>query len=294
MTRSFTHNIGPLDGVEPHLADALQEVGSRTGSLVRAMTAYLVALAFGLTEEAAQSLGCGIEYLHTASLVFDDFPSMDNAVLRRGAPCLHVSHGEAVATLAALGLINRGYSLLWKGIHHAAPSRRAEAGNWIDAKLGVQGLLGGQAWDLHAWLDEKSAAKISKVAAQKTADLLRLTLVLPAIVGSGSSKEIQLLDRLGLLRGLAYQAADDLKDVFSLEVHSGKTSGRDQQLGRPNLVIAKGVTAASARLARLVAMGDRVQSALPGPAGRWRMLDMIRVEAPVLRASPEEQLAAAV
>ena len=292
MAGSFTHGIGRLNGVEPRLAAALRDILSRPGSLVRAVTAYLVGMAMGMGEEAARAMACGIEYLHTASLIFDDFPSMDDAYLRRGYACLHVAHGEAVATLAALALVNRGYALMWQGIQQAGPSRRIEAGAWIDSKLGVGGLLGGQAWDLHGWGAGQNAADVSEIAARKTADLLRLTVVLPAIVGHGSRRDIQLLDRLALLRGLAYQAADDLKDVISDEGTSGKTGGRDQELGRPNLVAAEGMAAAAARCVRLIAMGDRVQRTLPGPAGRWSMLDLIRVPVPEGAAELRERLSA--
>lgn len=293
MTEAFKNNIGRLDGVEPKLAAAMWDILARPGSLVRAVAAYFMALAMGLSEEAAQSLGCGIEYLHTSSLIFDDFPFMDNALLRRGAACLHVIHGEAVATLAALALVNRGYSLLWQSMSRTTPERRMEAGQWVEARLGLHGLLGGQAWDLHAWQGSPNTTDASMVAARKTADLIRLTLVLPAMVGNGTAHEIHLLDRLALLRGLAYQAADDWKDVASAEEHSGKTSGRDEALQRPNLVVAKGFAAASARCSRLIALGDRVQQALPGPAGRWQMLELIRVTTPDLPAPSPEHLPAA-
>ena len=75
---------------------------ARPGSLVRAVTAYLVGIEMGVAEEAARAVACGIEYLHTASLVFDDLPAMDDARTRRGAPCPHVVHGEAVAMLEQL------------------------------------------------------------------------------------------------------------------------------------------------------------------------------------------------
>ncbi|MEO7100170.1 MAG: polyprenyl synthetase family protein, partial [Luteolibacter sp.] len=151
----------------------------------------------------------------------------------------------------------------------------------IDGRLGIAGVIGGQAHDLSGWRGEQSAADVSEVAARKTGDLLRLTLVLPAIVGNGTPREIQLLDRLALLRGLAYQAADDLKDVISHQDVSGKTGGRDEELGRPNLVAAEGLPAALRRFCRLVETADRVQAALPGPPERWMMLEMLRVPMPV-------------
>lgn len=277
---SFAQGMGPMHRVEPRLAAALGDILARPGSLVRAVTAYLIGIEMGVAEEAARAMACGIEYLHTASLVFDDLPAMDDARMRRGATCPHVLHGEAVAMLAALAIINRGYAMIWQGIRRASPERREQAGEWVDARLGTRGVIGGQAFDLSGWRGEQSAAEVSEVAARKTGDLLRLTLVLPAIVGRGTNREIQLLDRIGLLRGLAYQAADDLKDVLVPEDASGKTGGRDAELGRPNLILAEGFQATLRRFKRLRQTGDRVQAKLPGGDGRWGMLAPLRVTLP--------------
>lgn len=278
----FQNGMGPRANTEARLATALGDVLQRPGSLVRAVITYLVAIEMGVTEEAARMLACGIEYLHTASLIFDDLPTMDDARVRRGAPCLHVVHGEAVAMLAALALINRGYSMLWLGMDEAAAKRRAMAGELVDSCLGTSGIIGGQAFDLSGWRECQTASDVSGVAARKTGDLLRLTLVLPAIVGHGTKREIQLLDRLGMLRGLAYQAADDLKDYMCAEDESGKSSGRDAQLGRPNMVVAEGFQGALLRFKRLRHIGDRVQAMLPGEPARWGMLQPLRVSLPTL------------
>lgn len=280
MAQTFAQGMGPMNRVESRLAAALGDILARPGSLVRAVTAYLVGIESGMAEEAARALACGIEYLHTASLVFDDLPAMDDARMRRGAACPHVIHGEAVAILAALALINRGYAMLWQGIRQATPARRERAGEWVDARLGTLGVIGGQAFDLQGWRGEQSAAEVSEVAARKTGDLLRLTLVLPAIIGNGTDREIQLLDRIGMLRGLAYQAADDLKDVLCPGDEAGKTSGRDAELGRPNLILAEGFQATLRRFKRLRQMGDRLQAKLPGGAMRWGMLAPLRITLP--------------
>ncbi len=282
MSSSFSHGLGPMSRVEPRLSAALGDILSRPGSMVRAVVAYLIGIEMGMAEEAARALACGIEYLHTASLVFDDLPAMDDARTRRGAPCLHVAHGESVAMLAALALINRAYAMIWQGVRRAPAERRALAGDWVDARLGTHGVIGGQAHDLRGWRGEQSAADVSEVAARKTGDLLRLTLVLPALCGRGSEREIQLLDRIGMLRGLAYQAADDLKDVLCPDEETGKTSGRDQEMGRPNLILAEGFQATLMRFKRLRAVGDRMQAALPGESNRWDMLTPLRVTLPTL------------
>lgn len=280
LRECYTHGLGRLDRVEPRLAAAINDVLARPGSLVRAVVAYLVGIEMGLHEEAARAVACGMEYLHTASLVFDDLPAMDDARMRRGAACLHVTHGEAIATLASLALVNRGYAMLWQGISHADTRRRELAGQWVEARLGPAGVIGGQALDLRGWRDDQCPAAVSEVAARKTGELLRLTLVLPALIGRGTPRELQLLDRLALLRGLAYQAADDLKDVLAVSDSHGKTGGRDEDLGRPNMVAAKGLAATVARFHRLQATGDRVTAALPGPPERWGMLRALKVPIP--------------
>ena len=283
MTQTFRQGMGPQVRLESRLGAALADILARPGSMVRAVTAYLVGIETGLAGESARAVACGIEYLHTASLLFDDLPAMDDARMRRGALCPHLVHGEGIAILSALALINRGYALLWQGIRHASPERRERAGEWVDARLGTSGVIGGQALDLGGWRGEQSASEVSEVAARKTGDLLRLTLVLPALIGNGSEREIQLLDRLGLLRGLAYQAADDLKDVLGADSGSGKTWGRDAELGRPNLILAEGFQSTLRRFKRLRQTGDRVQARLPGGESRWGMLSPLRVTLPTTR-----------
>jgi geranylgeranyl diphosphate synthase type II len=280
LTQTYQQGMGSMDRVDPRLGAALSDILANPGSMVRAVSAYLVGIETGLAEDAARALACGIEYLHSASLVFDDLPAMDDARTRRGAACPHIVHGEAIAMLAALAMVNRGYSLLWQAIRRASPARRERAGEWVDSCLGIHGMIGGQASDLSGWRGEQSSCEVSAVAARKTGDLLRLTLVLPAMVGNGSEREIHLLDRLGLLRGLAYQAADDLKDVLLAEHESGKTGGRDADLGRPNLILAEGFQATLRRFKRLRQAGDRVQDRLPGGAVRWGMLAPLRVTLP--------------
>lgn len=287
MAETFAHGMGHMDRTQPRMAAALRDILARPGSLVRSVTAYQVGIEMGMAEEAARALACGIEYLHTASLVFDDLPAMDDARMRRGAACVHITHGESIAMLAALALVNRGYAMLWQGIHRAEPTRRREAGAWVDARLGINGVIGGQAHDLSGWRDGQRVADVSEVAARKTGDLLRLTLVLPAILGRATEREIQLLDRLATLRGLAYQAADDLKDVLTPESESGKSRGRDEELGRPNLVAAGGFSATLERFHRLRRTGDRVQAALPGPPERWGMLASLRVPVPTAARLPD-------
>jgi geranylgeranyl diphosphate synthase, type II len=280
VEQDFRLGLSGSKSVEPRLRAALDDVLSRPGSLIRALVTYLVGTELAVTDAAARAMACGVEYLHTASLIFDDLPSMDDARTRRGAVCLHVVHGEATATLAALALINRGYALLWQGMMQGEPARQARAGLLVEDCLGLPGIIGGQAYDLSGWRGQQDVAIVTDIAARKTGALLKLTVLLPALIGGATPRELHCIERLTMMRGLAYQAADDLKDVLAMDHVSGKTGGRDEELGRPNLVAAEGFPASFARFKRLQRIGDRVQALLMAESPRWSMLDLLKVAEP--------------
>ena len=282
LAGAYARGLVLPSGMDARLAAALDDLLSRPGSMTRALVAFRVGGALGLGEERAEEIACGMEYLHTASLVFDDLPSMDDARERRGGPCVHVRHGEGVAVLAALALVNRGYALLWNAVRMCADAERAAAAaRVLEEGLGVCGLVGGQASDLRERGGRASLVEVTDVAVRKTAALVRLPVMLPALLGGADARELALLERLALVRGLAYQAADDIKDVVQRGGESGKTGGRDAELGRPNLVSVEGVAGAMARLRRLTRMGDRIERLLEQHSGRWGMLEVLRVDEPV-------------
>ena len=105
-----------------------------------------MATAYGLDATAAQDLAIALEYFHTASLIFDDLPCMDNATERRGVPCVHFAFGEAAAILTALALINRAYALdLARSLDGSSPAIQSRALAYIEQLLGVEGCSTGRA-----------------------------------------------------------------------------------------------------------------------------------------------------
>ena len=241
----------PFD-TERHLGEALAETLQRPGNFVRAELAYRVARASGVREEAGMHLATAMEYFHTASLLFDDLPSMDDATHRRGGMCIHHLFGEGPAILTALALVNRAYALLWRAIAQGEPRHAEPALAYAERYLGVGGLLNGQSQDLHYSQLPPSDRSPERIAMGKTASLIRLSLVLPALAGGAGPQAVRRLDRLAILWGLAYQILDDLKDVLHEAGRAGKTTARDALLDRPNLAITLGTDAALERLERLV------------------------------------------
>ena len=257
LRTSFAASLPLPPGVERHLRDSLLHVLHAPGRMARPRIVLEVAAAYGQMPEQAENLAIALEYFHTASLLFDDLPCMDDATERRGVPCLHLAFGDAGAILAALALVNRGYALAWRSVAELPRARQERGLAYLEHRLGVDGLLNGQSQDLHYATLPHDRATSERVARGKTVSLIRLALVLPALLGGAPEGELILLERIALFWGLAYQILDDLKDVLDRSQATGKTAARDELLDRPNLALILGVSAALERLNRFIHLGDR-------------------------------------
>jgi len=256
LLAAFKEGLPVSKQVEPTLGNAVQYLLGHPGSMVRPRIVYRLALAYRIEEQAATDLAIALEYFHTASLVFDDLPCMDNATMRRGASCVHIEYGESSAILAALALINRAYALAWRALASCPAEYQGSAQAYLEQHLGTGGLLNGQSLDLNYFKLPHTVDTTERVAQGKTVSLISLTLVLPAMAGGATPRELQLLDRISTCWGLSYQIVDDLKDILESSAASGKTAARDEFLGRPNMVLAIGIGGAMNRLLRLLHLGD--------------------------------------
>lgn len=262
--------------LEPRLSATLAYLLKYPGNMIRARMVYQMARSYGLSGRNAMDLAIALEYFHTASLVFDDLPCMDDATERRGAPCVHVEFGEAGALLAGLALINRAYALTWQSIVDCPKSARQHAMDYLEKRLGLGGLLNGQSLDLNYAMLPHDRETTERIACDKTVSLIRISLVLPALLGGAATREIQLLERLSYCWGLNYQIADDLKDVLHSSEESGKTAARDLTLDRPNIALAVGKEAAAERSTRLLHAGDRTLHRLVALRPRLGFLKKMR------------------
>ena len=265
------------DASKTQLTQAIHYITNRPGSFIRARLALQVGLTCGLTNEVAERIALAVEYFHTASLIFDDLSSMDDAETRRGSRCVHLIYGEATAILTALAFINRAYALIWHETSKLLPTVSRNVTKFVENCLGPDGVLKGQSQDLSFSPEENNPRKILEISMGKTVTLLQLSLCLPALIANAPARTISLLRRLAVFRGLGYQIADDFKDVFLSEEQSGKSSDRDRTLCRPNLVVSEGVPAAAHRLEKLVAKGDRTQRLLTSRRGAWSFLNQLRI-----------------
>jgi len=236
----FRSGLPVNSSIEWHLRSVMTDTLSHPGSLARAQLAFSLLMQFGFKESEARDVGIAIEYFHTASLLFDDLPCMDNAEKRRGHSCPHLVHGESSAILGALALINQGYALFWRSMNRLPKSNRIAMENLVNECLGLNGILNGQSHDLHFADSGRSMSDVLRIAHGKTVTLIRLTLLLPARMGGAGKQILALLEKLSVSWGLAYQILDDFKDGLMNSGETGKTSARDQSLNHPNLPLSMG------------------------------------------------------
>lgn len=258
--------------MEPRLEAAVAQATGDPGKLVRARLAHTAARVHGFGEGEALQLACAVEYFHTASLLLDDLPCMDDAATRRGLPCVHKLHGEATAILAALALINRAYALVGFAFSEQPLVVRLQAMACVDACLGPVGLVGGQAADLRFGEGAGGARAVSRIAAAKTGALFWMAVFLPALAAEADAAERRDLKRICVYWGLAFQAMDDLGDVLESRAATGKCTGRDALLARPNLALALGAGPAGARVERLARLAGAATRRLSARGARWDYL----------------------
>lgn len=171
---------------------------------------------------------CGVELIHTYSLVHDDLPAMDNDTLRRGKPTLHVVFGEALAILAGDALLTEGFRWLasYPPGDRWAPLR-AEVCRRVAEAVGSQGMAGGQVEDLAASGAPAEAQRLRRIHEAKTARFIAACLACGAVLASAPPELVSALERFGLQLGVAFQVADDILDVTGTPEELGKSPGKD-------------------------------------------------------------------
>ncbi len=199
---------------------------------------------------AALRAAVAVELIHAYSLVHDDMPCMDNDVLRRGKPTVHVKFGEAQAMLAGDAMQALAFEVL------TAPPQPAGASFDIDPALqarlcsllaraaGHAGMAGGQAIDLASVGRPLEEATLRDMHRRKTGALLQGSVLMGAACGDTGTAAWQALADYGAALGLAFQVVDDILDVTQVSDKLGKTAGKDVDANKPTYVTALGLEAA--------------------------------------------------
>lgn len=193
--------------------------------------------------EAALRAACAVELIHAYSLVHDDLPCMDNDVLRRGQPTVHVRFGQAQALLAGDALQALAFELLTPE-DGVPPAMQARLCRLLAQAAGADGMAGGQAIDLASVGRQLTQDQLRHMHRLKTGALLRASVVMGAACGEPAGVAEQALAQYGAAIGLAFQVVDDVLDVTQDSATLGKTAGKDAASDKPTYVSLMGLDAA--------------------------------------------------
>ena len=206
-----------------------------------------------LGKAAALRAACAVELIHAYSLVHDDMPCMDNDVLRRGKPTVHVQFGQASALLAGDALQALAFEILTPSDGSVAADTQARLCALLSRAAGSSGMAGGQAIDLASVGHALTEQQLREMHQLKTGALIQGSVLMGAACASPSPEALRGLTAYGESMGLAFQVVDDILDVIADAEKLGKTVGKDAQNDKPTYVSLMGLSKSQAYAQDLLA-----------------------------------------
>ncbi|RZL86782.1 MAG: polyprenyl synthetase family protein [Variovorax sp.] len=235
------------------LGDAMRYAVLDGGKRLRPLLVFAASEAVGGQPQAALRAACSVELIHAYSLVHDDLPCMDNDILRRGKPTVHVKYGEAGALLAGDALQALAFELLTPDGDGVAPPVQASLCRLLARAAGSQGMAGGQAIDLASVGLALDEAQLREMHRLKTGALLQGSVEMGAACGGVvAGATLAALRAYGGAIGLAFQVVDDILDVTADSDTLGKTAGKDAASDKPTYVSLLGLAGARAQAQELL------------------------------------------
>jgi geranylgeranyl diphosphate synthase type II len=271
----YLKNVAARTGAPKPLAEPLARALSSPGKRVRGVLTIAAGEAAGCKAEKLLDAAAAMEMIHASSLILDDLPAMDDALLRRGAPALHREFGEDLAILSAVALLNHSYGLVAR--NHAALAPR----QWpmqqvirrvVDA-VGWDGTVAGEAVDLHSEGSALDFDTLEFIHSRKTGALFVAAAAVGAMLGNISPAALARIEVFAKNLGLAFQITDDVLDVVGTPEQLGKDVGKDAQ--RLTFVKLAGVDGAKKLSAELVETSLEAIANLGAAAKPLRDLGML-------------------
>jgi geranylgeranyl pyrophosphate synthase len=262
-----------VDAWPARLHQAMGHAVFAGGKRIRPILARLAYGAAGGDPDDVTEAACGLELIHTYSLIHDDLPAFDDDVLRRGQPTVHVAFDEATAILAGDALLTEG--LLFLGRYPLGPewaSRRAAAVELVAEAVSARGMVGGQMEDLEATGEAGKTAvdqerRLERIHRAKTGCLLQASVEFGAVLAGVDEEKRRVFAAFGSTLGLAFQIADDILDATASAADLGKSPGKDADAGKLTYVTLNGLDAARSALAELEEDLVARATELEGPEG---------------------------
>lgn len=256
------------DHLPARLHEAMRYAVLDGGKRIRPLLVFAAGEIVAAPIERLQYAACAVEMIHAYSLVHDDMPAMDNDVLRRGKPTVHVAYGEATALLAGDALQTAAFDALSARDLCDQAADQLRMVNILARASGSAGMCGGQGIDLYSVGQSLSLPELEMMHILKTGALIRSSVLLGSFCGSAlTSEERDRLDHFAKCMGLAFQVVDDILDCEADSATLGKTAGKDAANNKPTYVALLGLAEARRHadalkieaLESLSSFGDRAQ-----------------------------------
>ncbi len=250
-----------LQDASPAVSDPVRHAVLAPGKRMRPLLLLAGYRSAGGTDPAAATLACSVELVHAYSLIHDDLPCMDDDLLRRGRPTVHVRFGVRPAVLAGAILMPLAVRAICEAADEMGltPSRRSRLVRTLTIAAGASGMVGGQLRDLRAEGRAVDWEELEQIHLGKTAELMACAVVMGGVAAEAQEEMVSGLRRFGTALGLAFQVVDDILDMTGELSEMGKLGGRDAALGKATTPSVLGMEGAE-RLGRELA--ERARSEL--------------------------------
>ena len=270
-------NHGVKLGPTGALVEAMRYAVLDGGKRLRPLLVLASSEAVDGNPHAALRAACATELIHAYSLVHDDMPCMDNDILRRGKPTVHVKFGEAQALLAGDALQALAFELLTPDDLSVPAELQAHLCRLLARSAGSAGMAGGQAIDLASVGQKLDEQELSEMHRLKTGALLQGSVMMGAACGAPTPVQLQALHEYGAALGLAFQVVDDILDVTADSATLGKTAGKDAIQDKPTYVALLGLERSKTFAQELLAqaLAALASADLPQPQALRALADMV-------------------
>lgn len=250
LVENFLKNRIAKKGISK-IDDAMEYSLMAGGKRLRPILLMATAEALGKKGYNYLPVACGLEMIHTYSLIHDDLPCMDNDDYRRGRLTNHKVYGEAMAVLAGDGLLTLAFEVMLeqKGVE---PGVLVEVVREMAMCAGNFGMVGGQGLDLEYEGQQISPEQLRTLHAGKTGALFIGAIRGGAQLAGANSEQLKALTKFADLLGLAFQITDDILDVTGTQEELGKPIGSDEKNNKSTYVSLYGLEAAKALAAKTV------------------------------------------
>jgi farnesyl diphosphate synthase len=270
----------PVDsnhGAPGALVEAMRYAVLDGGKRLRPLLVLASCEALNGNPHAALRAACAAELIHAYSLVHDDMPCMDNDILRRGKPTVHVKFGEAQALLAGDALQALAFELLTPDDDNIPTALQAQLCRLLARAAGSAGMAGGQAIDLASVGQKLNEQQLSEMHRLKTGALLQGSVMMGAACGAPTAAQLRAIADYGAALGLAFQVVDDILDVTADSATLGKTAGKDAIQDKPTYVALLGLERSRAFAQELLAQALAALKGadLPHPQALRALADMV-------------------